>query len=661
MLKHLKGVGPKTIIELNNEGIYSVNDLIYRFPKDYLIFEHNPLGLLESKDVYLEGIVDSTISYFKYRNNVFAFSFYLKYDNVRLKMSIFSNIYVGLKIKQGDFIGVYGKYNKIKNNFSIKKLFLDNLGNKIEPDYKMKNINNNRISKIIEGALLNIDNYEETLPLELINKYRLLNIKNYIYLSHFPKNKNDVNEVLRRRKYEEFYWYSLSLSYIRYNRVANKKEKRNINLELYNEIKNKLDYELTIDQEKAISDIIGDFNSPYPMNRLVQGDVGCGKTIVGIIAALLMTKANFQVAWLSPTEVLARQSFEEINKLLNGYNLNIKLLTGSVKNLEYDEIINDLSNGKINIIVGTHSLLYDKVIFNKLGLVIIDEQHRFGVNQRLKLVNKYKDVDSLFFSATPIPRTLGLTFLKNLDITSIKAMPKGRKKVITKIITFDKINSLFTSIKNHLNNNEKAYVVVPLIENIDDVDYIDIYECEKMFKNKFKNVNIGILHGKMNTIEKNNIIDEFKNGDMKILISTTVIEVGVNVPSATMMIIMNADRFGLSTLHQLRGRVGRGNLDSYCMLVSNEEDNDRLKALCDVSDGFEIAEIDFKLRGPGNYLGEEQSGYHSLRYASFDNDIKILECARDDSTRLISSYVNGTIKSKKYDEIIAQSEIDKIN
>ena len=661
MLKHLKGVGPKTIIELNNEGIYSVNDLIYRFPKDYLIFEHNPLGLLESKDVYLEGIVDSTISYFKYRNNVFAFSFYLKYDNVRLKMSIFSNIYVGLKIKQGDFIGVYGKYNKIKNNFSIKRLFLDNLGNKIEPDYKMKNINNNRISKIIEGALLNIDNYEETLPLELINKYKLLNIKDYIYLSHFPKNKNDVNEVLRRRKYEEFYWYSLSLSYIRYNRVANKKEKRNINLELYNEIKNKLDYELTIDQEKAISDIIGDFNSPYPMNRLVQGDVGCGKTIVGIIAALLMTKANFQVAWLSPTEVLARQSFEEINKLLNGYNLNIKLLTGSVKNLEYDEIINDLSNGKINIIVGTHSLLYDRVIFNKLGLVIIDEQHRFGVNQRLKLVNKYKDVDSLFFSATPIPRTLGLTFLKNLDITSIKAMPKGRKKVITKIITFDKINSLFTSIKNHLNNNEKAYVVVPLIENIDDVDYIDIYECEKMFKNKFKNVNIGILHGKMNTIEKNNIIDEFKNGDMKILISTTVIEVGVNVPSATMMIIMNADRFGLSTLHQLRGRVGRGNLDSYCMLVSNEEDNDRLKALCDVSDGFEIAEIDFKLRGPGNYLGEEQSGYHSLRYASFDNDIKILECARDDSTRLISSYVNGTIKSKKYDEIIAQSEIDKIN
>ena len=661
MLKELKGVGPKTVIELNNEGIYSIKDLIYRFPKDYLIFEHNPEGLLESKDVYLEGIVDSTISYFKYKKNVFAFSFYLKYDNVRLKMSIFSNIYVGIKIKQGDFIGVYGKYNKIKNNFNIKRLFLDNVGAKIESDYKMRNINNSRMSKIIEVALLNTNSFEETLPLELINKYKLLNIKDYLYLSHFPNNKNDVNEVLRRRKYEEFYWYSLSLSYIRYTRVSNKKEKRNIDIKLYDEIKNKLDYDLTIDQEKAMDDIINDINSPYPMNRLIQGDVGCGKTIVGIISSLLMTKSGFQASWLSPTEVLAKQSYEEIIKLLGNYNLNIKLLTGSVKNLEYKEIIDDLSSGKIDIIVGTHSLLYDKVKFNKLGLVIIDEQHRFGVNQRLKLVNKYKDVDSLFFSATPIPRTLGLTFLKNLDITSIKTMPKGRKKVITKIIAFDKINSLFQSIKNHLNNNEKAYVVVPLIENNEDLDYIDIYECERMFRNKFKDINIGILHGKMNSIEKNKIIDEFKNGDMNILISTTVIEVGVNVPSATMMIILNADRFGLSTLHQLRGRVGRGSLDSYCMLVTNEEDNDRLNALCSVNDGFEIAEIDFKLRGPGNYLGEEQSGYHSLRYASFDNDIRILECARDDSTRLIGDYVSGKIKSKKYDEIIMQGEIDKIN
>ncbi len=320
-----------------------------------------------------------------------------------------------------------------------------------------------------------------------------------------------------------------------------------------------------------------------------------------------------------------------------------------------------ISDGNIDIIVGTHSLLYDKVTFNKLGLVIIDEQHRFGVNQRIKLISKYKDVDSLFFSATPIPRTLGLTFLKNLDISSIKVMPSGRKKTITKIIPFKRMESLFTSINNHISNGEKAYVVVPLIEANEDLDFMDIYECEKIFKARFSDYNISILHGKMKSEDKNRILDEFKKGNIKILISTTVIEVGVNDPNATMMIIMNAERFGLSTLHQLRGRVGRGNLDSYCMLVSNEEDSERLKALEAITDGFELAEMDFKLRGPGNYLGEEQSGYYSLKFASFDMDIRILECARDDSTRLIPDYISGKLKSKKYDEIILGNEIDKIN
>ena len=660
MLKKLKGIGPKTLFELNNVGIYSISDLIYRFPKEYLIFEHDPSRILDEVDCYLEGVVDSTISYFKYKKNVFAFSFYLKYDDTRLKMSIFSNIYVGLKIKQGDFIGVYGKYNKFKKNFSIKRLFIDNLGPKIEPDYKISAINNNKMSKIIESALNSEINLVETLPEELLIKYRLLNIKDYIYLSHFPKNKKDIEEVLRRRKYEEFFWYSLSLSYIRYNRISNKKEKRNINLNLIDDIKNKLSFNLTIDQNKALDDIIADLKSDYPMNRLIQGDVGCGKTIVGIISAYLMTNAGFQVAWLSPTEVLARQSYEEIKSLLPD-NASIELLTSSVKNDSYNKIIRNLSNGNINIIVGTHSLLYDKVVFKKLGLVIIDEQHRFGVNQRLKLISKYKDVDSLFFSATPIPRTLGLTFLKNLDISSIKAMPSGRKKVITKIISFNRMESLYISINNHLNMNERAYVVVPLIEGNEELDYIDIYECEKMFKKRFPDINIGILHGKMTPQEKNQIIDRFKNGDIKILISTTVIEVGINVIEATMMIIMNPERFGLSTLHQLRGRVGRGSLDSYCMLVTNDEENERLKALCTVSDGFEVAEIDFKMRGPGNYLGEEQSGYQSFKYVSYDTDLKILECARDDSTRLIADYINGRLKSKKYDEIVSGCEIDKIN
>ncbi len=659
LLKEIKGIGPKTLKELNNEGIFNAKDLILSFPKDYLIFEHNPNKLLDG-NTYLEGVVDSSISYFKYKKNVFAFSFYLKYDNTRLKMNIFSNIYVGIKIKQGDYIGVYGKYNNIKKVFNIKRLFLNNVGAKIECDYKYKNIINSKVSSII-SEIINEYSFEETLPQELINKYRLLNIKDYIYLSHFPKSSNDVKEILRRRKYEEFYWYSLSLSYIRYKRKALAKPKRVIDTNLLTDIIAKLPYPLTIDQNKTIIDIINDLKSDYPMNRLVQGDVGCGKTIIAIISSLLMVKAGFQVAMLAPTEVLAIQEYEEFNKILNGYDINISLLTSSVKKNEYDKIINSLNNGTINVIIGTHSLLNDKVSFNNLGLAIIDEQHRFGVNQRLKLVNKYENVDSMFFSATPIPRTLGLTFFKDLDISSIKTMPANRKKVITKIIPFNKLNSLFKSIDNHLLLNEKCYVVVPIIENDED-DIMDIFECENLFKNKFINRRIGILHGKMKNDDKNRILDDFKNGLLDILISTTVIEVGVNIKEATMMIIMNSERFGISTLHQLRGRVGRGDKESYCMLVSDDIENPRLKALEMTSDGFEIAEMDYSLRGPGDYLGLNQSGFNSLEYASFSDDIKILECARDDSSMLINKYISGEIKSKKFDYLIEREiEIDKIN
>ena len=660
-LKMLKGVGPKTISEFNNEGIYTIDDLIRFFPKSYLIFEFDKEKLMNQEDVYIEGYIDSSISYFKYKKNVFAFSFYLKSSDLRLKLSFFSNIYVGIKIKQGVFIGVYGKYNLHKKVFNIKRLFLDGLKEKVEPDYKMKNITNNKMNNIMKSAYNFKNNYEETLPNILISKYRLLDINNYIYLSHFPNNIKDVNEILRRRKYEEFFWYSLSLSYIRYLRRNSKKEKRLLDIKYVNEIEESLPYSLTKGQKDALNDIINDLKSDYPMNRLIQGDVGSGKTIVGIIASILMVKSGFQVAILNPTEVLAIQEYLEFNNVLAKYNLNISLLTSSTNKTDYKKIIDDLKNCKINIIIGTHSLLYDNVIFNKLGLVIIDEQHRFGVNQRLKLIKKFENVDSMFFSATPIPRTLGLTFFKDLDITSIKTKPVGRKDIITKIISFDRIKSLFISINNHLNKKEKAYVVVPLIEGNDD-DVIDIYECEKLFKNRFPDEEIGILHGKMKPLEKKEILEEFKNGDMNILISTTVIEVGVDVKNATMMIIMNAERFGLSTLHQLRGRVGRSNLDSYCMLVTNDEENPRLKAMCNINDGFEISEIDFKLRGPGDYLGESQSGYSNLEYANFNDDLKILECARDDSTNLLNSFLDGSIKSKKFDEIInTDGKIDKIN
>ncbi len=659
MLKDLKGIGPKTLEDFNKEGIYTEHDLINRFPKKYNVYEHDPSKLFDGEDIYLEGYVDSNPSMFKYRSNTFAFSFYLKYDDTRLKISIFSNIYVGIKIKKGNSIGVFGKYNRINKTFNAKKLFIDKVGFKIEPVYGIKNVLNSKVSKIIEDYLSDDHIFYETLPTEILEKYKLLGYKEYLIKSHFPKSRNDIKEVLRRRKYEEFYWYSLSLSYIRSKRKGVSKPKRLIDRYLLNDFINKLSYELTPDQISTINMIIADLECDYPMNRLVQGDVGCGKTIVAITSSLLMAKAGYQVACLAPTEVLAEQEFNEFKRLLEPYGLNVSLLTSSIKGEKYNKIINGLMNDT-NIIVGTHSLLYDNVKFKNLGLAIIDEQHRFGVKQRLSLINKYKNVDSMFFSATPIPRTLGLSLFRDLDISSIKTRPKERKKISTKILSFDKLDLLFKSMKNHSDLGEKAYVVVPLIDG--DEDYMDINECEKLFKNRFPNEEILTLHGRLKSETKNRIMNDFKYGNAKILISTTVIEVGVDIKDATMMIIMNAERFGLSTLHQLRGRVGRGSLESYCILVSDDLENERLNALVKASDGFEISEIDFRLRGPGDYLGESQSGYVELTYSSFTEDLKILECAKEDSEMMISKYLNGDIKSEKFNDIIKGGlKLDKIN
>lgn len=662
MLKKLNGVGSKTLYHLNDNDIYTIDDLLLCFPKEYIVYKHSPEKLFENVDCYIEGYVDSNVSIFKYRGNSFAFSFYLKFDNYRIKMSIFSNIYVGTKIKKGSYIGVYGRLHPTKHNFNIKKLFIDDLGFKIETNYKIKDILDSKMSKIIASAINTNHNIKETLPETLLKKYKLPSIDEYIYKSHFPKSVDDINEVIRRRKYEEFYWYSLSLAYIRHKRIDVIKKERNIDINILDSFINTLNYELTVDQKKAIDDIVNDLNLNYPMNRLIEGDVGCGKTIVGIIASLLIAKSGFQVACLAPTGVLALQEYNEYKKYLSKYDLDIELLTSSVSNSESNDIVDRLIDNKIDIIVGTHSLLYDRVKFSNLGLVIIDEQHRFGVKQRLKLINKYENVDSLFFSATPIPRTLGLTFLNDLNISSIKSMPKGRKEIVTKILSFDKMNSLIKSIENHLLLGEKAYIVVPLISDDNELGIMDIYSCNEYFVNKLPNYNIGILHGKLKQEEKEDVISKFKKGEINVLISTTVVEVGVDIKDATMMIILNAERFGLSTLHQLRGRVGRGNLESYCILVSDDIDNPRLNALKDLHDGFEIAEMDFKLRGPGNYLGDEQSGYQNLIYASFTEDLKILKCAKQDSEKMIVKYLNGSIDDTPLKKMLSvHSELDKIN
>lgn len=663
-LKKVKGIGEKTLYHLNSLNIYSINDLLFRFPLEYIVYEEDLGKLLNGDTTYIEGIIDSNVSMYKFRGKSYAFSFYLLNPNIRLKINLFTSLYAGVRLKKGMKIGVYGKYNKREKYFSVRKIFVDNLGFKIETDYKLNDILNSTMNRIINNSLFFLDELEESLPLELIEKYKLLGIKDYIYKTHFPKNKDDIKEVLRRRKYEEFFWYSISFDLIRGKRNNIIKPKRFLDESIVKDFISKLPYKLTSDQLKAINDSIDDIKKPYVMNRLIQGDVGSGKTIVAIIISLLMVKAGYQVSIMAPTEVLAIQHFNSFNEYLKDYGIIVELIKGGMKKKEYYDIRYRLINNRINILIGTHAILNDNVIFSNLGLVIIDEQHRFGVNQRIKLLDKYNNVDSMFLSATPIPRTLGLTIFKDLDISSIKEMPKERKLIITKIIDMDKIELLMKSINNHILLNEQAYIVCPLINENEDYNYIDIDTCKDMVMKYLPDVPFTLIHGKMNAKEKEQAISLFKSGKYKILISTTVIEVGINIPNSTMMIILDADRFGLATLHQLRGRVGRGNKESYCMLVTRNVENERLIALRDNSSGFDISEIDFKLRGPGSYLGEEQSGFgFELQYSSFQNDLKILECARLDSKVYLDKFLNKEISSKKFDSILLNNElkIDKIN
>ncbi len=663
-LKKVKGIGEKTLYYLNQADIYTINDLLFRFPLDYIIYEQDNEKLFNGDVTYVEGVISTNVSMYKFKGRSYAFSFYIESNNLRLKLNLFTTLYAGVRLKRGMKIGAYGKYVKKDNYFSVRKIFTENLGFKIENEYKIKDIPNSTFARIVKNAITSFNEYEESLPLGLIDKYKLLGIKEYIFKTHFPNDKKDVIEVLRRRKYEEFFWYSISFDLVRSKRKLNKKEKRNIDINVLNDFISKLPYELTLDQRRAIDDSLADINKPYAMNRLVQGDVGSGKTIVAIALALLMVKAGYQVAIMVPTEVLANQHYQSFCDYLKDYNLSIELVKSGIKKRDYDDITYRLVNNRINILIGTHAILNDNIVFSKLGLVIIDEQHRFGVNQRIKLIDKYKDVDSMFLSATPIPRTLGLTFFRDLDISSIKEMPKGRKPIITKVIGMDKIAGLMKSIKNHIDLGEQAYFVVPLINENEDFNFMDIDSCKELIDQYLPDIDYALIHGKMKNSDKEDAILGFKNRKYKILVSTTVIEVGINIPNSTMMIIMDADRFGLATLHQLRGRVGRGDKESYCMLVTRNIDNERLIALEKHSSGFDISEIDFRLRGPGSYLGEEQSGFTSeLQYSSFENDLKILKCAKNDSTLLLNDFIDKKIKSKKFDSILAgnESKIDKIN
>ena len=649
-LSDIKGVGPKRLEALYQNGIDTIKSLIFSFPLRYTIYEESYEDFVNGNDTVISGVVDSNPVLIKYRT-VNAIIFYIIAHHKRYKCIVFSGEYLRTKIRPNTIILLYGKYNKQKHEIQVKKVFSEEFQSKIECDYKIKDVPNFFISNTLEKVFSQNVIISEYMPQDLINKYRLYPIDKYLYASHFPKNKDEVKEVLRRRKYEEFFWYSLRLHSLKQTRNLETKSPRIIDSGFMKQFLGNIEFEFTPDQLNVLKEIKTDVLSDKVLNRLLQGDVGSGKSIVAYTFMAMIVSSKYQVAYMAPTEILARQVFEDLKKYYKNLDVKIELLTSSIKQKEKNDIYTRLSEGRIDIIVGTHALIEDKVVFSNLGGVVIDEQHRFGVNARGKLASKYKGVDALYMSATPIPRSLGLSFFGDLDISSIHTMPVGRKKVTTRIVDDHNFDKMISFIDKEIDGGHQAYVVCPSIVDVDNPT-ISVERCLQIFSEALPNRKIGFIHGKLDNQTKNQTMNDFINNKYDILISTTIIEVGVNIKNATVMVIMDAHRFGLATLHQLRGRVGRSSFKSYCFLVSNDEENERLKAIEGESDGFNIAEIDFRLRGPGDYFGTEQSGFNNFLYSSFEEDYKIFLCANKDAQEYFKKYENKEYSSKIFDEIL---------
>lgn len=661
-LLDVKGIGQKSLAALKKENINTINDLIYRYPKEYIIYEENKDFMSTDLKSLIIGDVLSSPYFIKLPTGVNAIIFYINAYGIKLKCLYFGMDYLKFKIHEGNRLSLYGRYNSCKKEFHIEKIFFQEILSKVDVLYGIKGILDKKHQNTLLEVFKSNISLKETLPKELINKYKLLPIEKYLYLSHFPLTKNDIKEVMRRRKYEEMFWYSIRLRMLKENIIKSPKEKRNVVYDYHKLFLDMLGFELTNDQLNAIDDCKKDILSNTIMNRLIQGDVSCGKTIVAFYSMIFEVSCGMQAIMMVPTLVLALQHYNNLSKYANNLGIRIALLTSDTKKSIRDDIINRLKMGTIDIIISTHSILNDNIKFKNLGLLVIDEQHKFGVMQRSKILNKYKGADALYMSATPIPRTLGLTTFGDLDITSIKEMPKGRSKIETKIIPYKRLGGVLGFIKKEKELGHQSYVVCPLIESEMDIKYHTVLDA-KRYIDEIDGIRSEIITGKMKPKEKEDIMLRFRNGQIDCLIATTIIEVGIDNNNASTIVVFDASMFGLAVLHQLRGRVGRGNINGYCVLLSDDLDNKRLNALVEHSDGFSISEIDFKERGAGDIFGNLQSGFINLEYSSIIDDGNIWECAQSDSKEILDSFINGNIKSSIYDEIVYLNNLQngKIN
>lgn len=666
-IQFVKGVGPKKAEKLNRLGVFTIKDALYYFPRQFedrsvvkKIFE------LKDKDkVSIKGEIKSIIARAVRRKILIEIR--VQDDTGSIKLVFFNKPYLKNSFKVGDVIKAFGTVKKSGGfiemvNCEIEYERLNKNTGLIFPIYRLTNgVSNKDIVGVIRNILDNTEyKIKEYLPNNILQRRKLCDINFAIKSMHLPDTKENVSIAMYRLIFEEFLFMQLGLFGIRGENnnkigILNKKNNR------LDEKISKMPFELTNAQFRALGDILGDMNSERMMNRLVQGDVGSGKTVVAQLALYHSVLNCHQGAYMAPTEILARQHYESFLEFFEGEDIKVEILTGSTTKKNRDRILEELKNGEIDILIGTHAILEDRVEFLDLGLVITDEQHRFGVRQRGKLISKSENPDVLVMTATPIPRTLALILYGDLDISIIDELPPGRKPIETMAIEKSKREAYYyRNVVGELKNNHQVYIVCPLVEESEKMDLSSAEEVyEEMKYQFFREYRVGLLHGKMKSSEKEDIMEKFKNHEIDILVSTTVIEVGVNVPNATMMIIENAERFGLAQLHQLRGRVGRGSDKSYCTLIYDSKTDvtkERMKVMEESNDGFVISETDLKLRGPGDFFGTRQHGLPELTVANLFRHMRILRTAQEEARMIYSN--DPLLKNK--DNVGIKEKVDEM-
>lgn len=651
-VRYLKGVGEKKSVYYEKLGIKTVYDLLYHLPRNYVDFSCpvSPPEAQNNENAVFRGTIVKKMPEQYIRKGLSIFKAVATDGTYDFIIIIYNNVYGFRALKEGTEYCFYGKVSgtPLRREISSPRIIKAD-SEPLQPVYPLTTgITSGAILTNMRQAIAILESQPfDSMPTNILIENDLMSLPHALKCIHFPKNTEEAEKARRRLAFDELLILQLGLLTLKkHEREKTSLIMKNVDM---SEFYDTLPFEPTNAQKRSVDEIIGDLQSEYPMNRLLQGDVGSGKTAVAAADCYFTYKNGYQSAVMAPTEILAVQHYNTMKKFLEPIGINVALLTGSMTAKQKREVKEKLQNGEASVAVGTHAIIQKDVEFFNLGLVITDEQHRFGVAQRAALADKGNSPHKLVMSATPIPRTLALIIYGDLDISIIDEMPKGRQPIKTYAVTDKMRTRVYNFLKNEIDNGSQGYIVCPMIEDSEsDLQAVKSY-ADNIRKNEFSDYEVGLLHGKMKADEKNQIMEKFKNGEIEVLVCTTVVEVGVDVPNATIMLIENAERFGLSQLHQLRGRVGRGSKQSHCILITNNTGEDcikRMKIMSSTSDGFKISEEDLKLRGPGDFFGNRQHGLPPLKIADIAADMKLMDLTKKIAQEITSK--DPELKSREY-------------